>query len=71
MAATTDAFDARLARLGDIPPERVRLTPTPGTATERDAIEAWERDRRLCELVDGDVLPGFVLPVARIFERLA
>jgi Uma2 family endonuclease len=39
-----------LHRLGDIPPERVRLRPTPGEATERDLLGP---DGRLCELVDG------------------
>jgi Uma2 family endonuclease len=42
-----------LKRLGDIPPSRVRLVPTPGTATEKDVIEADDRHDRLCELVDG------------------
>ena len=39
-----------LHRLGDIPPERVRLRPTPGEATERDLLKP---DGRLCELVEG------------------
>ena len=55
----SDTSTGRLARLGDIPPERVWLTPTPGTATERDAIDAWDRDRRLCELVDGTLVEKF------------
>ena len=42
--------------LGDIPPERVWLTPTPGTATEKDVIEAEEKYNRLCELVDGTLV---------------
>ena len=42
-----------LEQLGDIPPERVRLRPTPGTATERDVVKIHNRERRLCELVDG------------------
>lgn len=42
-----------IARLGDIPPERIWLRPVPGTATEQDAIVANERLDRLCELVDG------------------
>jgi Uma2 family endonuclease len=41
-----------LDRLG-VGPQRVRLTPAPGTATERDVLEIWEREKRLCELVDG------------------
>jgi Uma2 family endonuclease len=43
-----------IERLGDIPLERIRFHPAPGTATERDVIAAWSGvDRRLCELVDG------------------
>ena len=42
-----------LKRLGDVPAERVRLDPHPGTAKERDVIAARERDGVLCELVDG------------------
>ena len=39
--------------LGDIPLERIRMKPIPGTATEADVV-AIERDEgRLCELVDG------------------
>jgi len=39
--------------LGDIPLSRIRLRPTPGTATEQDVIEAEAKTGRLCELVDG------------------
>jgi Uma2 family endonuclease len=43
-----------LARLGDIPPFRVRLHPPPGQATEADLLAALEAPRkRICELVDG------------------
>ncbi len=42
-----------LAALGDIPPDRVRLVPTPGTATERDVLAVHDREGRLCELIDG------------------
>ena len=42
-----------LADLGDIPPHRVLLRPSPGTATEQDVIAIRARSRRLCELVDG------------------
>jgi Uma2 family endonuclease len=45
-----------LADLGDIPPERVRLVPPPGTATERDVITIRERERRLYELVEGTLV---------------
>lgn len=39
--------------LGDIPAERVRVQPAPGTATEADVVAVHEREKRLCELVDG------------------
>jgi len=42
-----------LKQLGGVPPGRVRLVPTPGTATEKDVIEAEARTGRICELVDG------------------
>lgn len=42
-----------LHRLGDIPLERIRFRPYPGTATEQDVIETEARTGRLCELVDG------------------
>jgi len=40
-------------RFGAIPLHRIRHTPMPGTATERDVIEIREHEDRLCELVDG------------------
>jgi Uma2 family endonuclease len=40
-------------QLGNFPPERIRLIPPPGMATEQDAIESKERYNRLCELFDG------------------
>jgi Uma2 family endonuclease len=42
-----------LHELGDIPPERVRLRPTPGEATESDLLKP---DGRLCELIDGTLV---------------
>jgi Uma2 family endonuclease len=42
-----------LDRLGGIPPERVRFSPVPGTATEEDVIAIGQRENRWCELVDG------------------
>jgi Uma2 family endonuclease len=41
------------ARVGGIPPERIRTYPAPGTATEADVLEAEARSGRICELVDG------------------
>jgi Uma2 family endonuclease len=45
-----------LKRLGNIPPERVRLYPIPGTATEEDVIRVLDRENRPCELVDGTLV---------------
>jgi len=42
-----------LDHLGGIPPERVRLDPLPGTATEADVLDVEQHENRLCELIDG------------------
>jgi Uma2 family endonuclease len=42
-----------LQQLGDIAPQRIRLQPPPGKATERDLIALHNRTDRLFELVDG------------------
>ena len=46
-------FAELLKGLGDIPPERVLLNPSPGHATEADLLERKSRAGQLCELVDG------------------
>ena len=38
---------------GAIPAHRIRSDPAPGTATEQDVLDIHEREKRLCELVDG------------------
>jgi Uma2 family endonuclease len=49
-----DTLADLVRQLGDIPLERIRLKPAPGTATEADVIAALEAPRkRICELVDG------------------
>jgi Uma2 family endonuclease len=49
-----DTLAELLERLGQIPLERIRLRPPPGTATEADVLAALEAPRkRLCELIDG------------------
>ena len=45
-----------LKRLGNIPARRVRLHPTPGTATEKDLIKILDGNERLCELVEGTLV---------------
>jgi Uma2 family endonuclease len=51
LAITTVADLIR--HLGDIPAERIRMKPLPGTATEADVIAVGQEEDRLCELVDG------------------
>ena len=45
-----------IASLGDIPLDRVIFDPWPGTATEADLLRYVERDKRLCELIDGTLV---------------
>src|SRR5580698_1867194 len=42
--------------LGDVPLERIIIDPPPGTATEADLLRLVERDKRLCELIDGTLV---------------
>ena len=43
-----------LARLGDIPAERLRIPPAPGAASEEDVLAALRLpQKRICELIDG------------------
>jgi Uma2 family endonuclease len=46
----------KLARLGDVSPNRIRLHPAPGTATEADLLVAMARDDTIYELVDGTLV---------------
>jgi Uma2 family endonuclease len=55
-ASTAETIADLLARLGDIPADRVRLRPWPGTATEKDVITIRRHERRLYELVDGTLV---------------
>lgn len=42
--------------LGDIPLDRILVTPPPGTATEADLLRKVEVDKQLCELVAGTLV---------------
>jgi Uma2 family endonuclease len=54
---TAADLPAIIDRLGGIDPRRVLLQPPPGTATEKDLIDVFERKiRPLCELVDGTLV---------------
>lgn len=40
-------------RLGQVPLDRIRLTPAPGTAVEQDVLDANAQSDRSYELIDG------------------
>ncbi len=44
------------ARLGGIPLSRIRFRPPPGTATEKDVLDVYGREKRVCELIDGTLV---------------
>jgi Uma2 family endonuclease len=79
-ATTVATLADLLMQLGDIPPERVRFHPLPGTATEQDVLDVYSREGRLCELVDGvlvekgmgfreSYLAGALIEILRRFVR--
>ncbi len=45
-----------IAHVGDVPGNRIRLSPAPGNATEADLLHACEVEKRLCELIDGTLV---------------
>ena len=45
-----------LAAFGGVPLNRIIFDPWPGTATEADLLLFVERDKRLCELIDGTLV---------------
>lgn len=54
VATETDTVADLIERLGGIPAHRIRLKPTPGTATEADVIRWMDGpEKRLFELIDG------------------
>lgn len=58
-------------RLDGVPTDRIRLVPTPGTATEADVLHLADHGDRLCELVDGTLLEKAVgLEESRIASEL-
>ena len=57
LPATRYANIEELVRaLGDVPLDRIRADPPPGTATKADVLAAHARDKSLCELVDGTLV---------------
>jgi Uma2 family endonuclease len=43
-------------RFGNIPAQRIRMNPLPGTATKADVIRVNENENVLCELIDGTLV---------------
>jgi Uma2 family endonuclease len=80
-AAPIETLADLLDRLGNVPLERIRFRPYPGTATEADVLTAMQGPReRLCELVEGVLvekamgyresgLAGFLLGLLNAFVR--
>jgi Uma2 family endonuclease len=56
MAVTFENAADLVQRLGNIPLQRICFTPPPGTATERDLLDAMTHTDRLYELVDGTLV---------------
>ncbi len=42
--------------MGDVPPDRIITNPWMGFATEQDFLTLVERDKRLCEFIDGTLV---------------
>jgi Uma2 family endonuclease len=45
-----------MERIGNVPPDRIRFHPYPGSATVQDVIEIEQKEGKLCELVEGVLL---------------
>jgi len=69
-----------LEQLGNVPLNRIRVDPPPGTATEEDVVRAEGHTGRCCELIDGvlvektmgyleSLLAGAILEALRGFVR--
>src|SRR5688500_14131831 len=41
------------SQLGGIPLERIRMVPSPGSATKEDLLHLLDSENRICELIDG------------------
>jgi Uma2 family endonuclease len=52
-SATIDTLADLVERLGQVPLDRIRMRPAPGTATVEDVIRIEQDENRLCELVEG------------------
>ena len=55
-AAITNTMAERIAELGGIAAQRIRLEPAPGTATVEDLVHYNEAHSPPCELIDGTLV---------------
>src|SRR5437763_850484 len=80
MSKQYETFADVLEHLGGIDPRRVRATPPPGKATEKDLLRLLDRGNRLYELVDGvlvekvmglmeSLLAGDILTAINVFVK--
>jgi Uma2 family endonuclease len=60
MATAIRTIGDLLRRLGDVPADRIRFDPPPGTATVNDVDRIHESEGILCELVEGVLLEKIV-----------
>src|SRR4051794_23132230 len=69
-----------LSRIGGVAPDRIRIRPPPGTATEEDWLAADQNRGPACELVDGvlvekpvclkeSILAAYLIAVLNTFVR--
>jgi Uma2 family endonuclease len=74
MATATRTVAALLKSLGNIPSDRVRLEPHPGTATVKDALRILAHEGRICELIDGVLvekpMSGYESVLGGVFVQL-
>jgi hypothetical protein len=67
-----------MADLGQVPLQRIRVSPPPGTAAEEDVLraESYTGEDQFVELSElqaltgGEVLSGFELPLRSLFAKL-
>ena len=50
---TIDTLADLFERIGNVPAERIRLRPAPGSATIQDVLDIERREGKICELVEG------------------
>jgi Uma2 family endonuclease len=54
--AIATTWEQRMLDLGNVPQDRVRMTPQPGTATLVDLASSRTENGRICELIDGTLV---------------